>query len=918
LNLWRAARSSLSLEHGQAGRLRSSRFAKKIDVAYDIMGNKELDLVCGMTVNPETAAGKFEHGGKIYYFCSQHCLHKFSANPENYLNKTSFEPMPQTQTLVGISPKKSSQATTEVDPVCGMTVNPETAAGKFEYEGKAYYFCGTHCLNKFQTNPESYLEQRAELHTCPLPQAVLTKPEQEGVEYFCPMCPEVRNDVPSACPKCGMALEPSMPLAPKTKVEYICPMHPEIVREKAGSCPICGMALEPRYVTLEEEENPELKDMSRRFWISLVLSLPVFLLAMSEMIPGQPVGHAIGIWTIGLIQFLLSTPVVLWGGLPFFQRGWASIVNRSPNMFTLIAIGTGTAYLYSVVAFLFPNLFPSAFRGHGGSIAVYFEAAAVITTLVLLGQVLELKARSQTSSAIKMLLGLAPKRARLIRDDGNEEDVSLEDVHIGDKLRVRPGEKIPVDGVVVEGKSSVDEAMVTGEAIPVEKSVGEKVIGGTVNGTGSFVMKAERVGNETLLAQIVRMVSEAQRSRAPIQRLADVVSSYFVPAVVLIAIVSFIVWSFVGPEPRFVYALVSAVSVLIIACPCALGLATPMSIMVGTGRGATVGVLVKNAEALETLEKVDTLVVDKTGTLTEGKPRLVTIEPSNETTLKYAASLERQSEHPLAAAILSAARERKVETIEVQNFQSITGQGVVGMIESKQIFLGNRRLMDEEKIVVDSSLEQRANELRQKGQTVMFLAVDETIVGLLGVADPVKESARETIKQIRDEGIHVVMLTGDNLEVANAVAKELALDEIIAEVLPNQKSDVVKSLQSKGRIVAMAGDGINDAPALAQADVGIAMGTGTDVAIESAGITLIKGDLRGIVRARKLSRATMKNIRQNLFFAFIYNSIGVPIAAGILFPIIGLLLSPMIASAAMTFSSVSVIANALRLRKVRL
>lgn len=879
---------------------------------------KELDLVCGMTVNPERAAGKFEYEGKTYYFCSQHCLHKFSANPESYINKKSFEPMPQTQhQIVGLSSGKKTlpvmnqqQAASEIDPVCGMTVNPETAAGKFEYKGKTYYFCNPHCLHKFQSNPESYLNKKTQTE----------EPKHEaGVGYFCPMCPEVKSDVPAACPKCGMALEPTTPLSPKTKIEYTCPMHPEIVRDEPGSCPICGMALEPRTVTLEVEENPELKDMSRRFWISLVLSLPVFLLAMSEMIPSQPVQHTLSPWLIGLIQLILSTPVVLWGGLPFFQRGWASIINRSPNMFTLIAIGTGTAYFYSVVAFLFPSLFPAAFRGHGGSVALYFEAAAVITTLVLLGQVLELKARSRTSSAIKMLLGLAPKTARVVRKNGSEEDIPLGEVQIGDKLRVRPGEKIPVDGVVIEGKSSVDEAMVTGEPIPVEKVAGEKVIGGTVNGTGSFVMRAERVGNETLLAQIVKMVSEAQRSRAPIQRLADVVSSYFVPTVVLIAILSFIVWSIIGPEPRFVYALVSAVSVLIIACPCALGLATPMSIMVGTGRGASAGVLIKNAESLETLEKVDTLILDKTGTLTEGKPKVVTIEGKDENEiLKLAASLEKQSEHPLAEAIVTFAKEKNVEMVAVTDFQSITGQGVIGLIEGKQIFLGNRRLMDEQKIVVDSNLEKRADELRQAGQTVMFLAVDKTIDGLLGVADPIKESARETLKQLRDEGIHIVMLTGDNKTTANAVAKELGVDEVVAEVLPNEKSEVIKSFQNKGRIVAMAGDGINDAPALAQAHVGIAMGTGTDVAIESAGITLIKGDLRGILRARKLSGATMKNIRQNLFFAFIYNVVGVPIAAGILFPVIGLLLSPMIASAAMTFSSVSVITNALRLRNLEL
>jgi Cu+-exporting ATPase len=681
------------------------------------------------------------------------------------------------------------------------------------------------------------------------------------------------------------------------------------------------MALEPRTVTGEEETSPELVEMTRRFWMNLVLTAPLLLLTMSEMIPGQPVQRALSGRLLIWIQFALATPVVVWGGWPFFQRGWASLVNRSLNMFTLIAIGIGMAYLHSVVATVFPNLFPHSFRGHGGEVAVYFEAAAVITVLVLLGQVLELRARSQTSGAIKALLGLAPKTARVLRDDGAEEDIPLDHVKLGDRLRVRPGEKVPVDGVVSKGASSVDESMVTGEPIPVEKAPGSRVTGGTVNGTGGFVMRAERVGSETLLAQIVRMVSEAQRSRAPIQRLVDVVSSYFVPAVVLVAVISFSVWGLVGPQPRMAYALVNAVAVLIIACPCALGLATPMSIMVGTGRGATAGVLIKNAEALEVLEKVDTLVVDKTGTLTEGRPRLtsvVALSGTNESELlRLAASLERGSEHPLAAAIVAASQEKALELSETAEFRSVTGKGVIGTVEGRTVALGNHKLLEELAIAPGALLEQ-AEVLRREGQTVMFVTIEGRLAGLLGVADPIKESTFEAIRMLRRDGIRIVMLTGDSRTTAEAVARKLELDEVEAEVLPDQKVDVVKRLQAEGRVVAMAGDGINDAPALAQAHVGIAMGTGTDVAMESAGVTLVKGDLRGIARARRLSRATMRNIRQNLFFAFIYNALGVPVAAGVLYPVLGLLLTPMIAATAMTFSSVSVIGNALRLRKVPL
>jgi Cu+-exporting ATPase len=746
-------------------------------------------------------------------------------------------------------------------------------------------------------------------------------PTATKTEYTCPMHPEIVRDAAGSCPKCGMALEPLAINLPATKTEYTCPMHPEIVRDAPGSCPICGMALEPRTVSGGEEHNEELEDMTRRFKIGLLLTIPLLLLAMSDLIPGQPLQHAVSMRLLKGVQLAFATPVVLWGGWPFFQRGWASIVNYSLNMFTLIAIGTGVAYWYSVIATFFPGIFPASFRGHGDEVGVYFEVSAVIVVLVLLGQVLELRARSQTSSAIKALLGLAPKTARVIRDDGTEKEISLEVIKPGDRLRVRPGEKVPVDGIVLEGTSSVDESMVTGEPMPVEKSKGDKVTGGTVNGTGGFIMQAERVGSETLLAQIVRMVSEAQRSRAPIQRLADVVSSYFVPAVILAAIITFAVWGLAGPEPRLAHAIVNAVAVLIIACPCALGLATPMSIMVGTGRGAVAGVLIKNAEALEVMEKIDTLIVDKTGTLTEGKPRLTSIVPvdgmSESELLRLAASIERGSEHPLAAAIVAGAQQRNLKLSEAQDFQSITGKGVVGRVDHRQVALGNTKLLEQLNIEAGGLIE-RAETLRKEGETVMFVAVDDRLSGLVGVSDPIKESTVEAIRALHEDGIRIVMVTGDNRTTAEAVARKLNIDEVQADVLPEQKGEVVKRLQAQGRLVAMAGDGVNDAPALAQAQVGIAMGTGTDVAIESAGVTLLKGDLRGIVRARTLSRATMRNIRQNLFFAFIYNALGVPIAAGVLYPVFGLLLSPIIASAAMSFSSVSVIGNALRLRKVEL
>jgi len=817
--------------------------------------------------------------------------------------------------------RSSGHGQSRKDPVCGMDVTPERAVGQADYNGQTYFFCSTHCLEKFRAAPATYLPSTV---SHPVSHREAHQAHSSGTlsgdGYTCPMHPEVQQQGLGICPKCGMALEPVTSVPSPTRVIYTCPMHPEIVRDEPGSCPICGMALEPQTVTGEEETNPELVDMSRRFWMSFILTLPIFFLAMVEMLPGQLVQHVITGRTLTWLQLILATPVVLWGGWPFFERAWTSVINHSLNMFTLIAIGTGTAYGYSVVAALFPDVFLDSFRTHG-EVAVYFEAAAVITTLVLLGQILELRARSQTNTAIKALLGLSPKTARVLRTDGAEEDVPLDHVHLGTHLRVRPGEKIPVDGVVLEGTSVVDESMVTGESIPVEKTSGGRVIGGTVNTTGSFIMQAERVGSETILAQIVRMVSEAQRSRAPIQRLADRVAAYFVPAVLLIAVLTFVGWGMLGPEPRMAYALVNAVAVLIVACPCALGLATPMSIMVGTGRGARAGVLIKNAAALEALEKVDTLLVDKTGTLTEGKPRLTTTVAlpgqSEVGILRFAASLEQGSEHPLATAIVAGAHEKQITLSPIKEFRSITGKGVTGQVDSETVVLGNHTLFEELGIDL-SELTEQAEALRRDGQTIMFVAVDNRPAGLLGVADPIKTSTPEAVQMLRAEGIRVIMLTGDSRTTALAVAQKLGLDGFEAELLPEQKVEVVKRLQSEGRIMAMAGDGINDAPALAQVEVGIAMGTGTDVAIESADITLVKGDLRGIMRARRLSRGTMRNIRENLFFAFIYNVLGVPVAAGVLYPVIGLLLSPMIASAAMTLSSVSVIGNALRLRRLSL
>jgi Cu+-exporting ATPase len=826
-----------------------------------------------------------------------------------------------------------------------MNVEPATAKYEFERNGKVYYFCCAQCLEKFRADPDHYLSQTASAsgtHSAPqivgiapasaprnsVAKIALVNPApsspahaagEKQTAYVCPMCPEVRADRPSACPRCGMALEPEMP-APATRVEYTCPMHPEIIRPGPGNCPICGMALEPRTVTAKEEENPELREMTRRFWISLALTAPLLAMAMGDMLPGMPMRSVLPIDWLSWIELVLATPVVLWGGWPFFQRGWTSIINRSTNMFTLIAMGTGVAYLYSVVATVFPQVFPAAIREMGGKPPVYFEAAAAITTLVLLGQVLELRARGRTGAAIRALLDLSPKMARVLRN-GKEEDVPLDQVKPGDRLRVRPGEKIPVDGTVLEGSSAVDESMITGEPIPVGKETGSPLVGATVNGTGSLVMRAERVGSETLLAQIVQMVSQAQRSRAPIQRLADRVAAWFVPAVIAIAVLTFLAWSFFGPEPRLAHALVNSVAVLIIACPCALGLATPIAIMVGTGRGAHAGVLIKNAEALEILEKVDTLVVDKTGTLTEGKPRVVSVVAvpgqSDNELLRLVASVEQGSEHPLGAAVLNAAKERGVALAAVESFQSRTGRGVIGQVDGRKIFVGNDGLFHENGIS-SADLAQKAEELRRDGQTVIFVGVDGKPAGLIGIADPIRSSVLQAVRDLRAAGLRLVMLTGDSRATAQAVAKAVGIEEFEAEVLPQKKREAVQRLQAEGRIVAMAGDGINDAPALAQANVGIAMGTGTDVAMESGGVTLVKGDLAGIARARNLSHATMRNIRQNLFFAFLYNSLGVPVAAGVLYPFFGLLLSPILAAAAMSLSSVSVITNSLRLRKVKL
>ncbi len=860
------------------------------------------DPVCGMDVTADSEH-HHEYDNKEYYFCSSSCHDKFVAEPVQYLEQESLK-----------------------DPVCGMDVT-EDSEHKSQHEGKDYYFCSSSCKGKFDNKPADYIHKHEAHeqhdhsgHKCHHTEKSNTGKTDDSGIYTCPMHPEVEQEGPGACPKCGMALEPrGVPLI-ATKTEYTCPMHPEIVQDEPGACPKCGMALEPRSVEAEEDTS-ELDYMSKRFWVSAFFAIPVLISAMAAEFWPQAMAEIINPSLRQWLEMIVSAPVVIWGGWVFYVRAVQSIITRNLNMFTLIGIGVSVAYTYSVIATIFPGIFPAVVFNDVGVVPVYFEAAAVITALILLGQVLELRARSQTNAAIKLLLGLAPKTARIVRDDGSEEDIPMEHVQVGDILRVRPGEKIPVDGVVREGESNVDESMVTGEPIPVEKTTGDKLIGATVNATGSLLMRAEKVGSDTLLAQIVQMVADAQRSRAPIQRLVDIVSGYFVPAVILISIITFFVWWMWGPEPALAYAVINAVAVLIIACPCALGLATPMSIMVGTGKGAMMGVLFKNAEALEVLRKVDTLVVDKTGTLTEGKPKLVSVVIIDDfiehDALQLAASLERASEHPLAEAIVRGAEDRGAKLVKTDDFQSVTGKGVTGTVDGHAVALGNIKLLTDLNIDV-GELPQQADKLRAGGQTVMLLAIDNRAAGLIGVADPVKETTPEAITELHAAGIMVVMLTGDSRKTAEAVAAKLDIDQVHAEVLPDQKAAVVKQLQEDGHIVAMAGDGINDAPALAQAQVGIAMGTGTDVAMESAGVTLIKGDLLGIVRARHLSAATMRNIRQNLFFAFIYNALGVPVAAGLLYPAFGILLSPIIAAAAMSFSSVSVITNALRLNRVKI
>ncbi len=851
-----------------------------------------VDPVCGMTVG-EDSPHRLELDGEIWLFCCAGCRQRFEAEPERY---------------------KGAADAPAVDPVCGMSVDGD-AEHRLEHGGAAWLFCSAGCRERFAAEPERFTGGE------PARQATHRPAAAADAEHTCPMHPEVRQEGPGDCPDCGMALEPAAPAASSRRVEWTCPMHPEIVRDAPGDCPICGMALEPRTVAGEAEENPELASMTRRFWVGAALSLPLLVLAMAHDFGLDAVARLLPGRALSWVQLGLATPVVLWGGWPFFVRAWRSVVNRSLNMFTLIGLGVAVAYGYSLVATLAPELFPESFRGPEGRVGVYFEAAAVITTLVLLGQVLELRARHRTGAAIRSLLDLAPPTARRVEQDGSERDVPLAEVRVGELLRVRPGERVPVDGVVEEGSGAVDESMVTGESMPVGKQPGDRLIGATVNGSGSLLMRAEKVGSDTLLARIVQMVAEAQRSRAPIQRLADVVAGWFVPIVIAAAVATFGVWAWLGPEPSMAYALVNAVAVLIIACPCALGLATPMSIMVATGKGAGAGVLFRDAEAIEVLQRVDTLVVDKTGTLTEGKPRLVAVEPQGgldeARLLRLAAGLERGSEHPLAEAVVAGAEERGLEPGKPEEFDSVTGKGVRGTVAGVRVALGNRALLAE--LEIDPGpLAARADALRAEGRTVIFVAIDGRLAGLLAVADPIKRTTAGALDALRGEGLELVMLTGDSQATARAVADELGIEEVRAEVLPDQKADAVRELQAAGRTVAMAGDGVNDAPALALAEVGIAMGTGTDVAMESAGVTLVKGDLAGIVRARRLSRATLRNIRQNLFFAFVYNALGVPLAAGVLYPTFGLLLSPMIAAAAMSFSSVSVIGNALRLRRVEL
>lgn len=858
----------------------------------------ERDPVCGMSVNPASANLTAEHQGKTYYFCCQSCAQKFFADPGQYVNGKALT---------------ARERQGAAAPLASANNGPKPVSSPALPNAPA------------STSPRPAQAPQDNSHSAD----VIVEPEPKRVgkplrdlkrTYVCPMDPEVRQNESGACPKCGMALEPEVLARPETKIEYTCPMHSRVVRDKPGNCPKCGMTLEPRQVAAGEE-NPELDSMALRFWISIILTLPILLFGMNFGMPGHGLSSWLSPHVAAWVELALATPVVLWAGSPFFQRGWDSIRNRSANMFTLISMGIGLAYIYSLIGVLLPGIFPTSFRDKSGGAPVYFEAAAAITTLVLLGQVLELRARERTGNAIRVLLKLSPSVARLVRADGTEMDIPLQEVAVGDLLRVRPGAKIPTDGVVTDGTSAVDESLMTGEPMPVEKSPASRVVGGTINGTGTFVMRAERVGNDTLLYQIIRMVSEAQRSRAPVQSLADRVASFFVPAVIFVAITTFVAWSLLGPQPKFAYALLNAVAVLLIACPCALGLATPMSIMVGTGRGALAGVLVKDAESLELLEKVDTIVLDKTGTITEGRPHLASITAADGQSeldvLRLAATLEGPSEHPLAAAVNDAAKERNIEMGDLADFHYRPGKGITGAVDGKQAALGSRALFGELNLPL-GELDARAQSLETEGQTVVFIAANGKAVGILGVADPIKSTAPEAIEQLHRQKLQIVMVTGDSERVAKAVAQKLGIERVEAETLPGQKSEIVGRLQAEGRIVAMAGDGINDAPALSQANVGIAMGTGTDVAMESAGITLFRGDLRGIVRARTLSKLTMRNIRQNLFFAFVYNAVGVPVAAGVLYPFFGLLLSPVIASAAMTFSSVSVISNALRLRRAKL
>ncbi|MBL8850744.1 MAG: heavy metal translocating P-type ATPase [Planctomycetaceae bacterium] len=857
-----------------------------------------IDPICGMTVDPETALSA-ERDGNTHYFCSASCRRKFlesAATPPEQVGHAMSLPVVQ----LGGPPVAVETA---IDPVCGMAVDPRTAI-KAERDGRTHYFCCDHCRRKFLGEP---MPARS--------------PAPGQAAYYCPMCEGVESDRPGDCPKCGMALEPSGVAGAGSKMVWTCPMHPEIEQETPGACPICGMDLEPKQVTAaaDEHADAELRNMTRRMWVGVALSIPLLILAMGPM-AGLPVHNWISPSSAQWLQLFLATPVVLWCGWPFFVRGWRSLVSRQLNMFTLIALGTGAAWLFSVAAVLAPSLFPDSLKMHG-VVEVYFESAAVIVTLVLFGQVLELGARRRTGSALRELLSLAPLTARIVRD-GRDEEMPLEQVRVGDLLRVRPGEKVPVDGDVVEGRSDINESLMTGESMPVVKAYGDAVIGGTINGSGSFVMRAERVGSETVLARIVGLVAEAQRSRAPIQRVADVVSGYFVPAVVLVSIITFVAWMIWGPEPRLAYAVVNAVAVLIIACPCALGLATPMAVMVGVGRGARAGVLIRSAAALESLEKVDSLVLDKTGTLTEGRPKLTSILTSADISeaelLRLAATVERSSDHPRARAIVEGAAERGLTLSQATEFQSTTGGGVAGTVDGRQILIGKPDFLAEHGVPSPNPFAADARTWQAAGHTVLFAAVDSAAAGLLVVSDPIRPSSANAVRALHALGLNVLMLTGDNAATADSVAKQLGIDQFEAGVRPERKQQRVCELRDAGKVVAMAGDGVNDAPALAEADVGIAMGSGADVAIESADVTLLRSDLRGIVRAVLLSRAVMRNIRQNLFFAFLYNVLGVPIAAGVLYPVFGLLLSPMIAAAAMSLSSVSVITNSLRLRLTRL